>query len=286
VLIHQSWVKLQNAKEDKTMLRNVTHLKGFAIRATDGEIGTLDQFYFDDESWAIRYLLVNTGGWLSGRLVLVSPMAFRQTEWQSKRLDVALTKKQIENSPQIDTHKPVSRQHEALYMGYYGYPYYWSGPYLWGRASYPAGLTVRKEAVTQAEALQARAGKESADSHLRSTNEVIGYHIEAADGEIGHVADIIIDDETWAIRYLEVDTRNWWPGKRVLVSPQWIEQVSWPVSKVFVHLSRETIKNGPEYFESMPITREYENRLYGYYGRPAYWLQQSEQPSGRKASKG
>jgi sporulation protein YlmC with PRC-barrel domain len=286
VLIHQSWVKLQNAKEDKTMLRNVTHLKGFAIRATDGEIGTLDQFYFDDESWAIRYLLVNTGGWLSGRLVLVSPMAFRQTEWQSKRLDVALTKKQIENSPQIDTHKPVSRQHEALYMGYYGYPYYWSGPYLWGRESYPAGLTVRKEAVTQAEALQARAGKESADSHLRSTNEVIGYHIEAADGEIGHVADIIIDDETWAIRYLEVDTRNWWPGKRVLVSPQWIEQVSWPVSKVFVHLSRETIKNGPEYFESMPITREYENRLYSYYGRPAYWLQQSEQPSSRRASKG
>jgi hypothetical protein len=171
-------------------------------------------------------------------------------------------------------------------MGYYGYPYYWGGPYLWGRASYPAGLTVRKEAVTQAEALQARAGKESADSHLRSTNEVKGYHIEAADAEIGHVEDFIIDDETWAIRYLEVDTRNWWPGKKVLVSPQWIEQVSWPVSKVFVHLSRETIKNGPEYFESMPITREYENRLYSYYGRPAYWLQQSEQPSSRKASKG
>ena len=268
------------------MLRNVTHLKGFAIRATDGEIGTVDQFYFDDESWAIRYLVVNTGGWLSGRLVLVSPIALRQAEWQSKRLDVALTKKQIENSPPIDTHKPVSRQHEALYSGYYGYPYYWGGPYLWGRTSYPAGLTVRKEAVTKAEVLQARAGKESADSHLRSTNEVKGYHIEAGDGEIGHVADFIIDDETWAIRYLEVDTRNWWPGKKVLVSPQWIEEVSWPVSKVFVHLSRETIKNGPEYFESMPITREYENRLYGYYGRPAYWLQQSEQPSGRKASKG
>jgi hypothetical protein len=268
------------------MLRNVNHLKGFAIRATDGEIGTVEQFYFDDESWAIRYLVVNTAGWLSGRLVLVSPIALRQTEWQSKRLDVALTKKQIEDSPSIDTHKPVSRQHEALYMGYYGYPYYWSGPYLWGRASYPAGLTVRKEAVTQAEALQARAGKESADSHLRSTNEVIGYHIEAADGEIGHMADFIIDDETWAIRYLEVDTRNWWPGKKVLVSPQWIEQVSWPVSKIFVHLSRETIKNGPEYFESMPITREYENRLYSYYGRPAYWLQQSEQSSSRKASKG
>jgi hypothetical protein len=124
-LIHQSRVKLQNAKEDKPMLRNVTHLKGFAIRATDGEIGTVDQFYFDDESWAIRYLLVNTGSWLSGRLVLVSPIALRQTEWQSKRLDVALTKKQIEDSPPIDTHKPVSRQHEALYLGYYLNPAFW-----------------------------------------------------------------------------------------------------------------------------------------------------------------
>ena len=157
-------------------------------------------------------------------------------------------------------------------MGYYGYPYYWGGPNLWGLTSYPAGLTVQREAVTDAEAAQARAGKEWPDSHLRSTNEVTGYHIEAADGEIGHVEDFIVDDETWAIRYLEVDTRNWWPGKKVLVSPQWIDNVSWPDSKVYVHLSRETIKNGPEYIESMPISREFEKRLYGHYGRPPYWL--------------
>ena len=259
------------SNEDKTTLKSVVQLQGGTIRATDGEIGKVDQFYFDDETWAIRYLVVNTGGWLPGRLVLVSPIALRQAEWQSKRLDVALTKKQIEDSPRIDTHKPVSRQHEAVYMGYFGYPYYWIGPFLWGLASFPAGLAAQREAVTEAKASQARAGKESADSHLRSTNEVTGYHIEAADGEIGHVADFIIDDETWAIRYLEVDTRNWWPGKKVLVSPQWIDNVSWPDSKVYVHLSRETIKNGPEYIESMPVTREYESRLYGYYGRPAYW---------------
>src|ERR1019366_3718260 len=229
---------------------------------------------FDDESWAIRYLVVNTRGWLSGRLVLVSPIALRQAEWESKRLDVGLTKKQIENSPQIDTHKPVSRQHEALYMGYYGYPYYWGGPYLWGGASYPAGLTVRKDGVTQAEALQARAGKESADSHLRSTNEVKGYHIEAADAEIGHVEDFIIDDETWAIRYLEVDTRNWWPGKKVLVSPKWIERVSWDESKVFVNLLREHIKQSPEYTEESLITRDYETHLHRYYKRQGYWVEE------------
>ena len=268
------------------MLKSVVQLQDGTIRATDGEIGKVEQFYFDDETWAIRYLVVNTGGWLSGRLVLVSPIALRQAEWQSKRLDVALTKKQIEDSPPIDTHKPVSRQHEALYLGYYGYPYYWGGAYLWGFASDPAALTVPKDAVTEAEALQARARKESADSHLRSTHEVKGYHIEAADGEIGHVADFIVDDETWAIRYLEVDTRNWWPGKQVLVSPQWINRVSWPDSKVYVDLTRETIKNGPEWSESMPVTREYENRLFDYYDRSPYWTPVSEQMHRRAASKG
>jgi hypothetical protein len=277
---------MHNAKEGKIMLRNVTSLKGFAIRARDGEIGTLDQFYFDDESWAIRYLVVNTGDWLGGRLVLVSPLALRQAEWESRRLDVALTKKQIEDSPPIDTHKPVSRQHEALYLGYYGYPYYWGGPNLWGLASYPAGLTVDREAVTKGEALRARAGKESPDSHLRSTDEVTGYHIEASDGAIGHVEDFLVDDDTWAIRYLEVDTRNWSPGKKVLVSPHWLENVSWPDSKVYVDLTRETIQNGPEWSESQTVTREYENRLYDYYDRSPYWTPESQQAHSHAAGKG
>jgi hypothetical protein len=268
------------------MLRNVTRLKGFTIRAMDGEIGSLDQFYFDDESWGVRYLVVNSGDWLGGRLVLVSPIALRQAEWESKRLDVALTKKQIENSPPIDTHKPVSRQHEALYLGYYGYPYYWGGPFMWGPASYPAGLTVDRVAVTEGEALRSRAGKESPDSHLRSTDEVAGYHIEATNGEIGHVKDFLVDDESWAIRYLEVDTRNWWPGKKVLLSPQWIDNVSWPDSKVYVNLTRETIQNGPEWDASTTITREYENRLYDYYDWSPYWTPESEKVHRHSAGKG
>jgi len=170
-------------------------------------------------------------------------------------------------------------------LGYYGYPYYWGGPKLWGLASYPAGLTVQREAVTEAEAAEARAGKESADSHLRSTDEVTGYHIEAKNGEIGHVEDFIVDDETWAIRYLEVNTRNWWPGRKVLVSPQWIDNVSWPDSKVYVDLKRETIQNGPVWVDSRPVTREYEHRLYDYYARSPYWTPVSEQHSGA-ASKG
>src|ERR1022692_1855258 len=131
------------------MLTNTKNLKGFAIHATDGDLGTVDQLYFDDESWAIRYLIVETGGWLGGRPVLISPISVTYTDWPAKRLDVALTRKQVENSPDINTHQPVSRQHEAEYLGYYGYPYYWGGPYLWGPGLYPAALPIPTAASTQ-----------------------------------------------------------------------------------------------------------------------------------------
>jgi hypothetical protein len=251
------------------MLRNSKDLHDFAIHATDGEIGKVDEFYFDDETWAVRYLTVDTGGWLGGRLVLISPISVTgQPDWRANRLDLRLTKKQVENSPDIDTQQPVSRQHEIAYLGYYGYPFYWGGSNLWGPGLYPTGLAV------QMAPLPAPVSIDTAphDSRLRSSKEVTGYYIEASDGEIGHLDGFILDDETWAIRYIEVATRNWWPGKKVLVSPAWIEQVSWADSKVCVGLSRETIKNGPEYIESENITREYENQLYSHYGRPTYWV--------------
>jgi hypothetical protein len=259
------------------MLTNAKHLKGLVIGATDGELGTVDQLYFEDETWAIRYLTIETGGWLGGRRVLISPISVVHTDWQARRLGVALTKQQVASSPDIDTHQPVSRQQETAYLGYYGYPNYWGGPYMWGPAFYPAGLAIPRNAST--DALAERIRRESADSHLRSTEAVTGYHMEAADGEIGHADGFLMDDEAWAIRYIEVATRNWWPGKKVLVSPAWVERVSWTDSKVYVGLSREAIKDAPEYVESMPITREYENRLYFHYGRPPYWLHEAEHKS-------
>jgi hypothetical protein len=245
------------------------------IRALDGELGTVDQFFFDDDTWAVRYFTVETGGWLGGRRVLVSPFSVIHTDWQARRLDVSLTKEQVTNSPDIDTHEPVSRQHEAEYLGYYGYPYYWGGPYMWGPAFYPAA-TSDIMATANAEAIADRVRKESTDSHLRNAEEVQGYFIEASDGEIGHLDGFIVDDEAWAIRYIEVATRNWWPGKKVLVSPAWIDRVSWRNSKVYVGLSRELIRSGPEYAESTPINREYENQLYFHYGLPPYWLNEAE----------
>jgi len=257
------------------MLMNAKNLKGLEIRAAEGDIGTVDQFYFDDESWAIRYLAVQTGGWLGGRQVLISPFSIVQWDWRANTLDVALTKKQLENSPGINTHLPVSRQHEAEYNRYYGYPCYWGGPFLWGPALYPAGLNT----LTASRDARADSQSESTDSHLRSSDAVAGYYIEAADGEIGHLDGFVVDDDAWAIRYLEVATRNWLPGKKVLVSPAWIERVSWPESKIYAGLSRKAIQEAPEYVESIPISREYENRLYAHYGRPPYWLREAEHES-------
>ncbi|MEO8025445.1 MAG: PRC-barrel domain-containing protein [Bryobacteraceae bacterium] len=249
---------------------NSSDLEGLTIRATDGDLGKVSQLYFDDESWAIRYLVVETGGWLSGRRVLISPFSILRADWSDKSLHVALTKQQVEHSPDIDTHQPVNRQHEATYLGYYGYPSYWGGPYLWGASFYP--MVPPPPAEITGDSLAQKIGRESVDSHLRTSEEVIGYGIEATDGEIGHLAKFIVDDEAWAIRYLEVATQNWWPGKKVLLSPNWVKHVSWAESKVYVALARNVIQTCPEYDETIPVSREYENRLYFHYGQPPYWL--------------
>jgi hypothetical protein len=259
------------------MLRDASELKGLVIRATDGELGTVQEVYFDDDSWAVRYLAVETGGWFGGREVLISPYSVLRTDWDARHLDVALTKKQVENSPSIDTHLPVSRQHEVAYLGYYGYPYYWGGPYLWGPGYYPTGLAV--PTVASQEKRSAKHHEASNDTHLRSTKAVTGYHIEAADGDIGHVHGFVLDEEAWAIRYIVVSTTNWWPGKKVLVSPTWIKKISWGESKFYTALTREAIKDAPEYIESKKISRDYEDDLFVHYGHAPYWLHEKDHNS-------
>jgi sporulation protein YlmC with PRC-barrel domain len=253
------------------MLRNVTHLRGYAIRATDGVIGKVDDLYFDDDDWAIRYLVVDTGSWLSGRKVLISPIAIGHPDWMSQQLPVSLTKAQIEHSPDIDTRKPVSRQHEAAYFAYYSYPYYWGGAGLWGMGAYPGSLTTENRIEAEMETRRTQGTQTPDDCHLRSSQEVIGHHIHAKDGDIGHVADLLVDDHTWAIRYLIVDTSNWWSGHHVLVSPQWIEDVSWSDANVSVGLTREAVKNAPRYDPAAQLDRQQEQGIYEHYRRPGYW---------------
>ena len=253
------------------MLNKAKTLNDYKLQSLDGEIGSISEFLFDDQHWAIRYLVADTGSWLSERQVLITPYALVAVIKEKRHIAVDLTKKQIEDSPSLECDKPVSRQFEDAYYGYYGWPMYWGGPYMWGY--YPKIVRDGKKPK------ESVLGKKEWDPHLRSTNKVSGYHVQATDGEIGHVDDFVIDDETWAIRYLVIDTRNWLPGKKILVSPQWIERVSWNESKVFFDHPREAIKQSPEYSEESLITRDYETGLHQHYNRKEYWI---DEPASRE----
>jgi len=280
------------------MIRSVRDLYGAKLHATDGEIGTVEEFYFDDTHWAVRYMVVDTGGWLTGRRVLISPIAIQAAHWDDHTINVALTREQVEQSPDVDTEKPVTRQYELSYLNYYGYPMYWEGGGLWGPGMNPIALAPvftpmpmmpQAPAVTPADAAtpittgdNAANADTTVNPHLQSTRDVRDYTIAATDGDIGHVSDFLVDDETWAVRYLVLDTHNWLPGKHVLIAPAWIEKVSWPEGAVSVDLPRETIQDAPAYEAHHEVTRDYETQLYSYYQRPGYWETAPTQPGAAK----
>jgi hypothetical protein len=246
------------------MLEKVETLQGYKLRSLDGDIGKVREFYFDDRYWTIRYLVADTGNWLSGRQVLISPYALGDVIHERREVAVSLTKAQIETSPSLANDQPVSRQYEDSYYGFFGWPTYWGGPYMWG--AYPRIARAPEQWNV------APTPDQGWDPNLRSTKDVTGHHIEASDGEIGHVSDFLIDPETWEIRYLIVDTRNWWPGKSVLLSPHWIERVSWADAKVHVNLTRDEIHRAPAYPAESSLTREYETQLHHHYNRQGYWI--------------
>jgi hypothetical protein len=280
------------------MLRNQKDIEKCVIGAADGDVGQVTDLYFDDHAWTIRYLIVDTGSWLSERKVLISPISIQTPDWPTHRLPVAITREQVKHSPAIDTDKPVSRQHEEQYFGYYGYPTYWDGAGMsgagmdpmglypgyaarpGGSAALPAGTAAREQAIEASASASAERAKHSDDDpHLRSCTDVIGYHIHATDGEVGHVEGFLIDDQTWAIRYLVVNTSNWWLGHKVLIAPQWISGVHWSNHSVAVDLSRAAVKAAPAYDASADLDRQLETDLYNHHARPPYW-QDSSTPKG------
>jgi hypothetical protein len=254
------------------MLRSTKDLRGYDILATDGEIGSVDDFYFDDEKWGVRYLVANTGGWLTGRRVLLSPMSLGGVDWENRRVQVNLTREQVKNSPGTETDSPVSRTWERDFHAYYGLPVYWGGGMMWGAAAFP-GLVVVPPGGLEAAAGErpetpAEPEVDRGDPHLRSAIDVIGHAVQARDGDIGHVEDFLLDDEAWAIRYAAVDTVNWWPGKKVLVPIDLIDRVDWIETEIETGLSREEIRSAPEWDTRVPLTRAYEEQLAAYYAGP------------------
>lgn len=254
------------------MLRSLKTVHGYAVKATDGNIGKVHDFFFDDEFWLVRYLVVDAGGWLTARKVLITPGVVVGTpDWASQTLSVALTRQQVGKSPDIDTDRPVSQQQETLLRQHYGWPFYW----MPGSSAVPAAVP----APPPHDAVQrpGRDAKREGDPHLRSVREVTGYHIQASDGRIGHVEDFVAEDDVWEIRYLVVDTRNWLPGRKVLISPQWlVGPIDWAERTVKVFMTKLQIENSPLFDPEAPVNREYEVRLYDFYGRPGYWLRPQE----------
>lgn len=262
------------------MLRQNKDLQELSIIAIDGVIGDVKDLYFDDQAWAIRYLVVDAGSWLFSRKVLISPINASKPDWVSKLLPVSLTREQVKNSPNIDTDMPVTRQHETDYLDYYNIPYYWGGIGMWGGGEYPFMLLPgyngnMPATATLEESDRVRASREMRqrdnNPHLRSCKAVVGYHIHASDGEIGYVQSMLVDEESWAIRYLVVNTSNWWLGHDVLVSPQWIKHIDWAEQTVTVDMTRETLKLAPTYDPAYPLAREMEMAVYKHYGRAGYW---------------
>jgi hypothetical protein len=249
---------------------SLKELDGFALVALDGEIGHAKEAYFDDRHWTIRHLVVDTGGWLTGRKVLVSPHAVRRIDRDGRCIEVALERRRVETAPDIDTARPVSRQHEMALYDHHGWPYWWSGDALWGRTAYPvvAGTVLAPPpsgaglppSITE----RMRAQRADDDPHLRSSAEVTGYHIEASDGSIGHIDDFLFDEHSWSIAFVVVvvvvvvvvDAGHWLPGRQVLIAPRWIEHIDWGERRARVRLSRAAVESSPPYRRGEPLRED------------------------------
>jgi hypothetical protein len=249
-------------------------LKGYVIDATDGRIGTVKTFLFDDTTWKIRWLVIDTGHWLTGRQVLVHPSAIGPPDHALQRLPVDLTKTQVEASPDIRQDRPVTMQMESELHSYYGWDPYW-GPNFYGAGMAGLGLYGESnmpyrgdERARESDTLQM--GSDDGDPHLRDMTAVRGYHIHASDGSIGHVEDFLLDDTTWTIQYLIVDTRNWWPGAHVLISPYAVSSIGWGEHEIRLNVSREHVKASPAWDPVDIVDEIYQRRLHTHYGWPGY----------------
>jgi hypothetical protein len=253
-------------------------LCGYVVLAGNREVGKVHDFYFHDDTWLIRYLVVETGHWLARRKVLITPGALGKPHWAGFNFPVALTPEQIEKSPDIDTEKPVSRQQETDLHNHYGWPFYWVDP---GPGAWPPFMPLGPlpAACASPHALPEEKKDKKADPHLRSAREVTGYHIHASDGEMGHVEDFIVEDAIWVIRYMVVHASNWFPARKVLISPQWLGEINHLARRVAVTLARDAILQCPEFDPETPVNREYEGRLSGYFGRAEY-CKETDRPTG------
>ncbi len=249
------------------MLLAISALKGYTIEAKDGSFGTVSDLLFDDRNWNVRWLVANTGNWLSGRKVLIHPSAIEPADTELLQLPVRLTKAQVENGPEILDIQPLSRQLEDHLYHHYGVEEVATA--AGGADASPAAAEARVPVGEVAE-LESRLNEK--DPHLCSAATITGYQIQARDGEIGHVEDLLFDDIRWEIRYLIINTQNWWFGKHVLASPSAVQEFRWSDKHIRLDLGRDQIKSSPPWDPDEIIDQAYEEKLHAHYG----WRSQGE----------
>ena len=251
------------------MLRRLHDYEQLTVHATNGELGSIDDFLFDDGRWTVRYLVVGTGS-LFGRRVAISPIAAAEPDWNARRLVLRLSRDRIREGPDLLTGPEVPRTREEEYATYYGYPAYWGGPGLWAWAGSPGAL-----ASTPPPEYPVPPGGEDPKTiaqhqyQLRSAANLRGAHLQASDGEIGHVDDLLIDVDSWKAPYLLIDTSNWPGGKSVLVPTAAVTTVNWATPRVHIDLPRARIKEAPVPDLNLPLDHATETALATYYGRDA-----------------
>ena len=254
------------------MLLVVSVLKGYAIDASDGRIGTVSDFLFDDRTWKMRWLVADVGTWWTGHKVLIHPSAIDGVDHELRQLGLSLTKERIKGSPDAREDEPVSRQVEYNLHSYYGWDPMWAdnGYFGAGAMALPLMSPPLFGGFVAGEAAGVGPGTDEGDPHLRSVVAVTGCHLQASDGAIGHLENFMVDDATWTIDYLIVDTRNWWPGKHVLLSPHAVKDINYLDGKIRLNVSRDQVKGSPPWDPVTAIERAYQRRLHSYYDWPAY----------------
>jgi len=248
-----------------TAIRNLDSIKGYELGALDGNIGKCNDFLFDDKAWVIRYLVANTRKWLPGRKTLISPISVSTIDQLKQIINVSLSRDQIKNGPALDSDAPISRQYETFFNRYFLWSDYWEGSGIWGNYSSPRSMKIEKDLLDIEK-------NSKTDSKLRSAEEVSGYRIHTRDEDIGHIENFLIEEESWAIRYLVIDTSNWIPGsKRVIVNPSWVDEVDWAERSLNLRMTKKQVENSPEYDPLVPLHRDIEKAVFDHYNFPYYW---------------
>lgn len=251
------------------MLKRLNEINGFSFHTPEGSIGSCKDTLFDDNRWTVRYLDVDTGNWLPGRRVLLSPISLGEPSWETGEIPTQLSKKQIQDSPSLESHLPVSKTWEDSFFNFHGWPYYGVGMHMWGLTHYPDEDDLKKvhEIQTQPQTLSKR------KSNLRSSKELIGYEVSTQDGHLGSVEDYLFDTRSWTIRYLVVKTTQAFEADEIIIAPSWVSNIDWTGRQCVLELTQADIKLSPQVAGQLNdhLDREFELKLHRHYEKPVYW---------------